>query len=132
MGKSIGIYAYITEWKKGERVEKTLEAHTSGRQDWTFRELLEFQKDAKKAFNAVHKAALAGNYVRYDLVVNEYDSDGKLVNSEAWQAKDDTYFYEDDDRRKAIYLEPDTRYTRDSWDMVMYSDVITSLAEAGI
>ena len=131
--KSIYITAEIKIFKAGEIAEKMLEAtFSSHNEDHYFRALLEFQKDAKKIFKEACKASDAGHYVRYDVVVTEHDNSGTLVNSEAWKNEGYELFYEEDDGKKALYLEPDTRYTRDSWDMVMHSDVITSLAEAGI
>ncbi len=131
--KSIYITAEIKILTLGEITEKRLEANFSRYDDSNyFRGLLEFQKDAKKVFKAACKAAGAGHYVRYEGVVLEHDSSGTLVNSEAWKNEGYELFYEEDDGKKALYLEPDTRYTRDSWDMVMHSDAIASLAEAGI
>ncbi|MBR2197060.1 MAG: hypothetical protein IJ909_01145 [Fibrobacter sp.] len=130
--KSVGIYAYISDWTCNKRVEKDLQAHLWGRAD-SFRELLEFQKEAKKVFNAAYKASKAGQYVRYDVVVMEYADDGKTVkNSEVWKNEGYELFYEEDDGKKAVYLEPDTRYTRETWDMVLHADVVGSLAEAGV
>lgn len=135
MGKSYFVDAEIHDFKKGEVTEKRLSASLSGRSgDFTFRALQEFQKEARRVFNAARKASETGAYVRLDVVVLEYAAnDRDVVNSEAWQAEGhEELFYEEDDGKKAAYLEPNTRYTRETWGLILHADIVESLAEAGV
>ena len=133
MRKSYFVDAEIHDFKRGEVTEKRLSA-ILGTGDFGFWALRDFQKDARRVFNAARKASETGAYVRLDVVVLEYAADDKtVVNSEAWMAEGhEELFYEEDDGKKAVYLDPDTRYTRETWGLILHADVVESLAEANI
>jgi hypothetical protein len=115
-------------------VRKNMHTNVTFDADTTFEALIKFQKEAKKIFRSALKAAEAGNYYEYTLTVLTYkDGTMELLEGNSWTADSrEDKIGRDDNEKEYIYLLPDGRNENQSWDMCMYADVTSSLAEAHI
>ena len=132
--KSIHINLTTTAYKANGRVEKSTNARMTLSKETSFQSLIDFQKEAKKLFNQAVKAVKANVYMRFEIDVLTYKDSNSLIleKIDSWYTNDPNCLGTDDSNKEYIYLSPDTRYTKECWDMCIYSDIIKSLAEAGV
>lgn len=115
-------------------VRKNMHTNVTFDADTTFEALIKFQKEAKKIFRSALKAEEAGKYYEYTLTVLTYkDGTMELLEGNSWTADSrENHIGRDDNEKEYIHLLPDGRNENQSWDMCMYADVTSSLAEAHI
>lgn len=132
--KSIHVNLSTTSYKPNGRVEKTFDTRVYLSKETTFQSLIDFQKEAKKLFNQAVKAVKSGTYMRFEINVLTYKDSHSLIleKIDSWYTNSQDCLGTDDNNKEFIYLSPDTKYTKESWDMCIYPDIIKSLAEAGI
>lgn len=98
--------------------------------------LQEFSKDAKKIWKeAVNLAEQGSCWSDFRIDETTFDENCHVLNLRTWTAEDYNYLGEDDNGKKYFHFDPDTEQSDNLpewWDMVVYSDVLGSLAEAGL
>lgn len=125
---------------KGETTKTKMEARLTLKGSTTFDEIEEFRrqfaniyKRAKSLLKAYDRwddfTISVGDYEKSD---DEYSMFGvKSAGFNSWVL--DSYNQGDpNDAEFTLYAEPNTRYTSECWDMLVYSDIIRTLAEAHV
>jgi len=144
------IYERRQSMQTKEEVRKTVSfdwGPFSGGNGMSISALVDFQEKANELLELVKSLLEKGTYVRFTLTkeayerVPEYEFTDQLgvhtssiyqVGFECWTFEG-SYLAEDPKEEGAgLYLQPDTKYTDATWDMVLYwnQDILKSLAEA--
>lgn len=121
-----------------------------------FGQVLDFQQSGNKIMREVHKLLKEGQYLTLTIVASRYEhveeytdcsipghpvkSTLKQLAFNCWKyegdghAESDGYWEGDKDEPGGLHIEPDTRYTDETHDMVFFwgQDILKALAEAGI
>lgn len=96
--------------------------------------LLEFQQDSRKIIKEAIRLADNGDFwYNLSLCVDIWHDDGSLTMY-GWSADDSLCVGEDDSGKKYIHFEADHENsdTPEHWDMIVYPDIIKSLADAHV
>lgn len=128
--KTIYLSLYYHHWDRLGYTDVNQRTAFSFCDDSRIDTLLEFQQDSKKIVKEAIKLAEDGCSFRLSVSIDTIHS-GEDCTCYGWTASDPLSVAEDDNGKKYIHLDADTSTsTPEWWDMVLYPDLLKSLAEA--
>ena len=112
-------------------------------------DILDFQEKANALLQKVKALLADGTYVKVSVtkaayenvppfeVIDQFGPHMCTLNQfqfECWNFADNTFDCDPEEEGAGLYLQPDTRYTDATWDMILYwnKDILKSLTEANL
>ena len=131
MSRHIDLTLSYTKHTRGCTTETTRTARLDDSATYFFEALHNFTEDYTALFKDAQRLGKEGEQFLLSLSSGDWDGD-HFQNYNLWVARGCDCVGVDDNNKPFIYLLPETQYTSASWDMMLYSDPIKSLAEANL